>query len=73
MLTTKLELNDYKPLIIYNEDHSYDILLKELEYKERLGALTKAYKTYYDIATTKKDLEQLLKKYEIKIEKGKSK
>ena len=74
MLTTKIELNDQKPLIIYNGDDecNYDYILKDLEAKSKAGSVSKHYKVYFDVARNEEELLNLLDKYEQKYEKGKS-
>ena len=47
-LDNKKETNDNKPLIIYNEDHSYDFILKTFEDGVKRGCIDKNYKLYFD-------------------------
>ena len=47
-LDNKKETNDDKPLIIYNEDHSYDFILKTFEDGVKRGCIDKNYKLYFD-------------------------
>ena len=73
MLATKIELNDQKPLILYNgdDDCNYDYILKDLEAKARAGAVNKSYKAFFDVVRNEAELFMLLDKYEKRIAKGK--
>ncbi len=72
-LTTKLELNTDKPLIIYNEDHSYDTLLKDMDQAIKQGSMTSSARLCFDVAMNTNELDTILKKYENKTTKEKSK
>lgn len=71
ILTTKVEIEDDKPIIIYNEDHSYDDVIRLLDKKEKDGSISKAYKTTFTIINNKEDLATILDSYEIKEERNK--
>lgn len=73
MLTTKIELNDQKPLILYNGDDecNYDYILKDLEAKARAGAVNRSYRAFFDVVRNEDELFTLLDKYEKRIVKGK--
>ena len=71
ILTTKVEVEDDKPVIIYNEDHSYDDIISLLEKKEKDGSISKSYKETFTIINNKEDLATILDNYEIKKERSK--
>ena len=71
ILTTKVEIEDDKPIIIYNEDHGYDDIIRLLEKKEKDGSISKAYKKSFTIINNKEDLATILDSYEIKEERSK--
>ena len=72
-LNNKIEMEDDKPLIIYNENGSYNLLLKDLEERKKMGLMKDNYKQYFVEAKNIKDLDTKLKeaeeKYNNKLEK----
>ena len=69
-LNNKIETKDDKPLIIYNEDGSYNYSLKALELKRKEGLVDSSYKLYFDEARNIEELAEYLEKAENKINKS---
>ena len=67
----KIEEQDNKPLIIYNEDHSFDLLLKDLNKRNALGLIDQNYNLHLDVANNEEELVKVLEHYEKIKEKGK--
>ncbi len=61
MLDQKVELNSRKPILLYNQDHSYDQILQDLDQKTKKGFITvKKLTDYFTVVTTPKEVEQFL-------------
>ena len=71
ILTTKVEINDDTKVIIYNEDYSYDELIRFLDKKINDGSISPSYKTTFTMINNKEDLATILDSYEIKEERSK--
>ena len=68
-LNNKIETEGDKPLILYNPNGIYNLLLKDLEQRKRLGLIRDNYKDYFDEAKNLNHLAYYLEKYENKFNK----
>ena len=68
-LNNKIETEGDKPLILYNPNGIYNLLLKDLEQRRRLGLIRDNYKDYFDEAKNLNHLAYYLEKYENKFNK----
>ena len=67
-LDSKIEMKEEKTLFLYNEDHSYDFLLRDLEEAKERKSIANNYKLYFDIIMNKKELIKKLEEID-KIQK----
>lgn len=65
-LNNKIETEDDKPLIVYNENGSYNLLLNDLEERRKMGLVKDNYKQYFEEAKNMKALDIKLKEAEEK-------
>ena len=64
-----METEGDKPLILYNPNGIYNLLLKDLEQRRKLGLVRDNYKEYFNEAKNLNDLAYYLEKYENKFNK----
>lgn len=63
-LSNKIETEDDKILILYNETGCFDYLLKDLERKNRNGLIDNFYDRYFDVNNNLEELANSLEKAE---------
>ena len=60
----KLKTKEEKPLIVYNEDHSFDPIKKDFELRSRKNLTTSGFLEYFDLVYDINELAESLQKAE---------
>lgn len=65
MLDCKLETGDQKPLILYNEDHSFDMVIKDMRERcTKRGFVDHQAFLDFEVVNNQKELEKVFEKYQ---------
>ena len=65
MLDYKLEKGEGKPLILYNEDHSFDLVLKDIKERSTKGGFIDPKALFdFEVVNNQKEFDQVCQKYQ---------